>query len=434
MASKGGRRRRSHVPSVGLALAGGGPEGAVYELGALRALDEVLEGVDVNALRAYVGVSAGAFVASCLANGLTTAQMCRALVKSEPGEHPFVPGTFFTPAVGELARRGASIPRHLAGAVSRYLRNPRDLSLLEALTGVSRALPVAVFDNEPLREYVAKVFALEGRTDDFRRLPHRLFVIAADLCSGQAVRFGSEGLDHVPISRAVQASTALPGLYPPVEIGGRYYVDGVLLKTLHGSVALEEGVDLLLAVNPIVPVDTRRLGRHGTGGNAPLIEGGLPTVLSQTFRTLIHSRLALGLESYRTRYRDADVVLFEPSRDDYDMFFSNIFSFSLRQAVCDRAYRATLADLRRRRLSLEPLLARHGISLRGEVLDGPQRSVWESVGLTPARHERIPVVADLDAALDRLESALRDGRRPASGSRRPRSGRSAQRQDHGQQE
>ncbi|MEW6337267.1 MAG: patatin-like phospholipase family protein [Acidobacteriota bacterium] len=433
MTGRKGRRRRSQPAGVGLALAGGGPEGAVYELGALRALDEALEGIDLNALDAYVGVSAGAFVASCLANGLTTAQMCRALVKSEPGEHPFVPGTFFTPAVGELARRGASIPRHLADAVSRYLRNPGDLSLVEALTGVSRALPVAVLDNEPVREYVASIFAREGRTDDFRRLPHRLFVIAADLCSGQAVRFGSAGFDDVPISRAVQASTALPGLYPPVEIGGRFYVDGVLLKTLHGSVALEEGVELLIAVNPIVPVDTRGLARAPRGGTPALIEGGLPTVLSQTFRTLIHSRLTLGLRSYEARFDGADVVLFEPPRDDYELFFSNIFSFASRRSVCDRAYRSTLADLRRRRHALEPLFARHGIRMRSEVLDGPRRSVWASVGLE-AGPLPTPAVAALDAALDRLESALRDGGRLGPALRRPRSGRSAQREDDGEQE
>ena len=52
------------------------------------------------------------------------------------------------------------------------------------------------------------------------------------------------------------ASSALPGLYPPVDIDGRHYVDGVLLKTLHGSVALDHGVGLLFAVNPIVPIDT----------------------------------------------------------------------------------------------------------------------------------------------------------------------------------
>ena len=50
----------------------------------------------------------------------------------------------------------------------------------------------------------------------------------------------------------MKASTALPGLYSPVEIDGRHYVDGVLLKTMHASVALDEGADLVLCGNPIV--------------------------------------------------------------------------------------------------------------------------------------------------------------------------------------
>ena len=70
--------------------------------------------------------------------------------------------------------------------------------------------------------------------------------------------FGSTGRDHVPISRAIQASSALPGLFPPVEIDGEHYVDGALNKTLHASVALDQGVGLLLCVNPLVPFDARR--------------------------------------------------------------------------------------------------------------------------------------------------------------------------------
>ena len=68
---------------IGLALAGGGPEGAVYEIGALRALDDALDGVDFNAFPVTVGVSAGAFVGACLANGITTAQLVRSVVHDE---------------------------------------------------------------------------------------------------------------------------------------------------------------------------------------------------------------------------------------------------------------------------------------------------------------------------------------------------------------
>ncbi len=85
---------RGSSAKIGLALAGGGPAGSIYEIGAVRALDEAIEGIDFNDLDIYVGVSAGAFIASCLANNLSTAQMCRAIVKDEPGEHPFVPGEF----------------------------------------------------------------------------------------------------------------------------------------------------------------------------------------------------------------------------------------------------------------------------------------------------------------------------------------------------
>ena len=61
----------------------------------------------------------------------------------------------------------------------------------------------------------------------------------------------------MPISRAVQASAALPGLFPPVEIGGRHFVDGALRKTLHPSEALDDGMRLVLCVNPIVPFDAK---------------------------------------------------------------------------------------------------------------------------------------------------------------------------------
>ena len=62
---------------TGLAVAGGGPVGAVYELGALRALDESIDGLRLHELDVYVGVSAGAFIAASLANGISTSELCR---------------------------------------------------------------------------------------------------------------------------------------------------------------------------------------------------------------------------------------------------------------------------------------------------------------------------------------------------------------------
>lgn len=403
---------------IGLALAAGAPEGAIYEIGVLRAIDEALDGLDLNNLFLYVGVSAGAFLCANLANNLTTAQMCRAIVSQEPGEHPFTPETFFTPALGELRKSALKVPGLLGRSLWDYVTNLRERTLLGSLTQVSRALPVGVFDNEPIRAYLRKIYTMKGRTDDFRRLGKRLVVVATDLDSAQATRFGEPGLDHVPISVAVQASGALPGLYSPVEVDGRHYVDGVLLKTLHASVALEAGAELLLCINPIVPVDTIRAVEQGLLRRGKLLDRGLPTVLAQTFRTLVRSRLDVGMAAYERKFKDRDVVLLEPQRDDYKMFFTNIFGFSERRAVCEHAYQKTRASLLARYDELAPVFERHGVTLRRDVLL-ENRSLWEQVGLDgrqprAKRKTEDPktsghtTVRELDAVLARLERLVAD--------------------------
>lgn len=377
---------------IGLALAGGGPAGAVYEIGALFALEEAIDGFDSAALPCYVGVSAGAFVASCLANGMSPRLLAQILDGRAEGEERFDPKLFFVPNYWELARRGMSLPRLVTQAMWYLTRRPFDRSIASAASRTAHALPAGIFDNEPIRRYLSRVLNKPGRTDDFRKLKAELVLVAADLETGRPIRFGGPGHTHVPISRAVQASTALPGVYPPVRVDGCYCVDGVLLKTLHASVALEYGVNLLICVNPVVPVDVRPGEESGLLAPGALIEGGLPAVLSQTFRTLVHSRLEVGLSAYSARYPDATVVLFEPPRDEYGMFFSNILSLSDRHRVCELAYAATRADLRRRADVLEPMFAQFGLVLRRDVLEDESRTLWGAVGAAP--EARTPLKRD----------------------------------------
>lgn len=406
-------------PAIGLALAGGAAEGAIYEIGALRALDEALVGIDLNELGIYVGVSAGGFLASNLANGLSSAQMCRAIVKPEPGEHPFVPEMFFRPAVRHIGRSILRAPGLLAGAL-RDFATGRERRLADALTSVGQSLPVALFDNEPIRAYIERIFSIKGRTDDFRRLKRQLAVVSTDIESGEAQVFGHGGWTHVPISRAVQATTALPGLYPPVPIDGRWFVDGVLLKTMHASVALDAGAKLVFCINPVVPVDLRRATQQNHLRAGHLIDSGLTSVLSQTVRTMIHSRMSLGIRAYARRYPDADVVLIEPPRDDVENFFSNIFSFSSRRAVAERAYHSTRRTLLQQKDRLIPLLERHGLSLDVEFLEAEDADLWRRCGApsisSPDGRDHY-VVSDLDGLLDRIEAlAGRVGGASARGS------------------
>ena len=103
---------------TGLALAGGGPLGAVYEIGVLLALSEALDGFDFNDLDAYVGVSAGSFIAAGLANGLSPAYLYRMFIDSESAEVPFEPEMLLKPAVGEYLQRAAKVPAAVATSAS----------------------------------------------------------------------------------------------------------------------------------------------------------------------------------------------------------------------------------------------------------------------------------------------------------------------------
>jgi len=367
------------APRIGLALGGGGPLGGIYEIGALRALDEALDGLDFNNIDVYVGVNGGSFVAANLANQMTTAQLCRIFVRNEAEVHPFHPEVFYRPAFREIGSRLLAIPGLVSTAVSRFVNNPYDRSLLEAMTILAQAAPAGLFDNEGLHEYLKRAFTMLGRTNDFRQLKRSLYIVAADVESTEAVCFGAPGFDHVPISKAIQASTASPGLYVPVEIDGRYYVDGTLRKGLHASVAFEDGADLVFAVNPQVPIDASAAVRAGSMKPGELTRSGMPNVLSQTFRTMVYSRMQSGIAQYARDYPDKDILLFEPTRDDAKLFFSNVFSFQSRRMVCEHAYQMTRRDLLSRADQLEPKLAKYGIKLRRDRLEDEQRTISTSL-------------------------------------------------------
>lgn len=395
--------RRGKERRIGLALASGGLLGGVYEVGALRALEESIEGLDLNRLDVYVGVSAGAFVGSHIANGITVAEMIQGL-RADPGEPTlFDPSIFFKPAIRELQRRGLQFPLVVADAMMQFLDGSENPSLLGRIAGLGSSLPVAIFDNEAIRAYLHQIFSRRGRTDDFRKLSRKFFVVATDLETGEAVVFGKGGLDHVPISRAVQASAAVPGLYQPVDVEGRVCVDGVLLKTVHSTVALAEGVDLLLCVNPLVPMNTASADAREALGRRAVQRGGLPAVLSQSFRILIHSRVVLGIERSAQLYPEADLVLFEPKPTEHRLF-TNLFRFHSRRKVCEIGYEQTRMDLWNRRETLGPVFAKYGLTLRSDLLADPSCTVWDCLK-HPAEGES-GVAAQLDAALRILEGGF----------------------------
>ena len=385
---------------IGLALAGGGFMGAAYELGALCALAEAIDGLDLTQLDAYVGVSAGAFIAAGLVNGVSPHRMVRMFVEDDDAETAFDPALMLRPAYREWRRALRAAPSGVSASVGAGLNEALlgpQAALWRAVERGLRMLPNGLVDGSPAERKLAHLLTQPGRTNDFRHTRAPLRIVATDIDSGDPVEFGAPGYDHIPISRAAIASSAVPGLFAPVRIGARHYLDGALNKTVHASVPLEYGVGLVLCVNPLVPYYA------GHAGARRVSRSGISTVMAQTIRTAIRSRMTVGLAKYRVTHPGSDVVLFEPRRDDADTFFTNIFSLSSRRRLCEHAYLATRADLLARQAELDPVLRRHGLSINAAVLRHPARRLVRE--LRTDAHARLTRTG---AALDRLGRTLDD--------------------------
>ncbi len=392
-------------------MSGGGPLGAIYEIGALCALEESLNGIDFTQLQHYVGVSAGGFIAAGLANRISPRELCSSFIENDnPLGEDFDPSWLMMPAYGEFARRGIMLPALLMSALWQVTAGRKPLT--QALQKLGPSLPAGIFSSEQMQRQLEHLFSQNGRTNDFRKLKTELTLVATNLDSGEAAPFGRPGWDHIPISKAVQASAALPGLFPPVEIDDNYYVDGALKKTMHASVAMEQGIDLMLCLNPLVPFDATapqvakvmRRGLSDEKHHIPrIVDGGLPAVLSQTFRSLIHSRMVLGMRQYEHAYPDTDIILIEPDHRDPELYLANTFSYSQRRRLAEHAYQQTRQLLRSRKTGLSAKLWRHGISLHHDALDDPKRHLSAPV---PASTQVGRAISKLQEIMDDLGHAV----------------------------
>src|SRR5256714_1709030 len=235
------RRRRS---KTALVLGGGGFTGGVYEIGALRAFDLLAVNRTVNDFDLYVGTSAGSFVASMLANGVTPEGMMRVLNKRLPSpiKDPDL-GTMLRPNYRGFIQNAASFPlralglaRHLAGRIGEF-------SLIDVGVGLAEGLPNGLYTTRGLESYVEEVLSDPDRTNDFRLLERELYLTATDLDTCDRVILGEGDWSDVPISKAVECSTALPIVYEPVDLKGRQLIDGGIRSTTNVDIAVEPGAE-----------------------------------------------------------------------------------------------------------------------------------------------------------------------------------------------
>jgi hypothetical protein len=137
-----------------------------------------------------------------------------------------------------------------------------------------------------------------------------------------------------------------------------------------------------------------------------MVDGGLAAVMSQTFRSMIHSRLELGMKQYERSYPNTAIVLIEPDHRDPQLYLANTFSYRQRHALVEHAYQQTRRHLRRHRLALERQLQPHGLSLDRLVLDDNGRHLVPPAQPAPAASRLAQALQRLHDSMDQLESHL----------------------------
>jgi NTE family protein len=351
-------RRRPRRSKSALVLGGGGFTGAVYEIGALRALDLLSVNRTVNQFDIYVGTSAGSFVASLCANGVTPEEMMRVVNSQVPTPFRDIDlGTLLRPNYVEFAKKGLGLPLRLAGMARELAPQLSQLSLMDIVLSLGGGLPSGMYSGAGVERYIREVLSDPDRSDDFRQLESQLYLAATDLDTCERIVFGSDGWDDVPISTAVRASTALPMVYAPVEVKGRELVDGGIVSTTNLDIAVEAGAKFIVVVNPLVPFvnDFSRKQR--------VSDMGLPQIGYQTFKLMAYQRLHEQARRWEERYPGVDIVLIEPEANDELMFQTSIMNYTKRVQIAKHGFQSVTLKLASDYEDFRDVCERHGIEI-----------------------------------------------------------------------
>jgi NTE family protein len=386
------RRSRKRPSKTALVLGGGGFTGGVYEIGALRALDLLAVNSTVNNFDIYVGTSAGSFVAGMLANGITPEEMMQVLNERVPSELEDLDlDKVLRPNYLGFLHKAAVLPLRSVELL-RALVRVRELSAIDLGVALAETLPEGLYSGAGVNGYVEKVFVDAGRPNDFRLIDRELYITATDLDTTERIVFGEKEWADVPVSKAIECSTALPIIYKPVELKGRQMVDGGIRSTTNVDIAVERGAKFIVVVNPIVPFVNNFEKTIPTmlGTRVRRVaDMGMPAIANQTFRIMSHARLHQAVEQWREKYPGVDIILIEPEPDDELMFGTPIMDYSQRLRIARHGFESVTAKLAEDYDKFEETAKRHGLEISGRRVkrvveraaeeEPEQTSAWKRV-------------------------------------------------------
>ncbi|MEZ4337153.1 MAG: patatin-like phospholipase family protein [Sandaracinaceae bacterium] len=236
-------------------------------------------------------------------------------------------------------------------------------------------MPTAAFSGRRLGGWLERQLTQSGMSNRFDALRRPLYVGATDQDTSQAVLFSHERMGHVPIHRAVQASSALVPFYPPVEIDGRHYVDGAFSRTTNMRVAARRGATLVILIDPLVPALGRDAGYVRKRGGIYATTQGL--------KALINGRFDKANRAIAEMYPNVAFHLFRPEADEMRILSGSPMKYFYRREVEEIAFEATTRKLREAFVPIARDFRLHGVTLRDP----------EEGGMPSSSHERFDASA-----------------------------------------
>ena len=223
---------------VAIVLGAGGPIGHAFHAGVMRAMEAVLR-FDPRQAKLIVGTSAGAQVGALMRAGMSASDLyARAVGEPMSPEGRQIAAFYRRPDYGAPRRWGwPASPRYLVGSFGRPWR--LRLGMLAAA-----ALPAGRVDLTGLAAGFRERFESEWPTAG-------LWITAANLDTGKRAVFGRPDAPATDVGTAVAASSSVPSLCRPVQVGGHRYVDGAMVSTSHADAVVEADVDEILISSPL---------------------------------------------------------------------------------------------------------------------------------------------------------------------------------------
>ena len=311
-------------PGTALVLSGGATKAFYFHIGVLKALK-------IQDITSVVGTSAGAIAGAVVASGINVDSLIASLYQNSVYVPRFghvvktlTSTMVFRPRIDQLALQGLySALASVQFLMSLPFRCKQDIvaEFLDRLLLSQRHAP-SFFEASELENYFRSVLP----SNDFRNTDIDLYVTATSVDSHERAVFNSvydfeDDYNHfmtdVPIHRALRASSSIPGVFEPVKIKNKYYMDGEVRQTLSMDIglALADRIVISHTYHPLYLA------------NGSVHDMGWFSILKQSLHIALYERITSWRDIYAAQYPDKEVIWIEPAPDDEVFFLAPEFSF-----------------------------------------------------------------------------------------------------------